>query len=149
MANANLKQNVDEVKVIINAWYFNFEGNAVMVMKIPEFDYWAGVDGNIYSLKGKQLRRLKARDNGIGYLKVSLSISSDKSISHYVHRLVADAWLEDGEIDYMENKRDEINHIDGDKSNNKLCNLERVSRQENVSHHNLVLKAEDYMSCRK
>jgi hypothetical protein len=149
MTNANLKQIVDEFKVHNNAWFFHYDGIEVMVMKIPEFDYWAGVDGNIYSLKGKQLRRLKARDNGIGYLKVSLSTSSDKSISHYVHRLVADAWLEDGEIDYMENKRDEINHIDGDKSNNKLCNLERVSRQENVSHHNLVLKAEDYMSCRK
>lgn len=149
MGNSNLKQNINEFRVHNNAWFFNYAGIEIMVMKIPEFDYWAGVDGYIYSLKGKKLKRLKSRDNGIGYLKVGLSIKPKKSTSQYVHRLVANAWLEDSEIDYMGNKRNEVNHIDGDKSNNKLCNLERVSRQENVSHHNLVLKAEDFMSWRK
>lgn len=149
MGNSNLKQNINEFRVHNNAWFFNYEGIEIMAIKIPEFDYWAGVDGYIYSLKGKKLKRLKSRDNGIGYLKVSLSIKPKKSTSQYVHRLVANAWLEDGEEDYMGNKRDEINHIDGHKTNNKLCNLERVSRQENVSHHNLVLKAEDYMSLKR
>jgi hypothetical protein len=149
MGNSNLKQKIDEFRVHNNAWFFHYEGIEIMVMKIPEFDYWAGVDGYIYSLKGKKLKRLKSRDNGIGYLKVGLSINPKQSTSQYVHRLVANAWLEDGEVDYMGNKRNEVNHIDGDKSNNRLCNLERVSRQENVSHHNLVLKAEDFMSWRK
>ena len=98
------------------------------------------------SVKGQKLKRLKARDNGIGYLKVSMPISPDKSTPQYVHRVIASAWLEDAAVDCMGNTRDEINHIDGDKRNNKLCNLERVSRQENVNHLNLVLKAEDTWS---
>lgn len=146
MGNSNLKQNVDEFKVHNNAWFFNYFGKSVMVMKVPKFDYWAGVDGHIYSLKGTKLRRLKARDNGIGYLKVSLSIAPKNSVSKFVHRLVADAWLENGDSDWLGNSRDEINHIDGDKTNNKLCNLERVSRQENVNHHNKVLKSEDFVA---
>ena len=149
MGNSNLKQNIDEFRVHNNAWFFHYEGIEIMMMKIPEFDYWAGVDGYIYSLKGQKIKRLKSSDNGIGYLKVGLSRSPKKSISKYVHSLVANAWLEDGAVDCKGNKRDEINHIDGDKCNNKLCNLERVSRQENVSHHNLVLKAEDYVVWRK
>jgi hypothetical protein len=148
MANANLKQNVDEFKVHNNAWFFHYDGIEVKVMKIPNFDYWAGVDGYIYSLKGQKLRRLKARDNGIGYLKVSLSVTPDESTSQYVHRLVAGAWLEDGDVDAMGNCRNEINHIDGVKANNKLCNLERCSKVENAQHLNYVLKSEDFLMWR-
>lgn len=44
----------------------------------------------------------------------------------YVHRLVAEAFLSD---------RDEtVNHIDGNKLNNTLVNLEWVSYSENNSH---------------
>lgn len=147
MGNSNLKQNIDEFKVNNNAWFFHYDGIEVMVMKIPEFDYWAGVDGNIYSLKHKKIKRLSPCNSGGGYLKVRLSIDK-KMHAEYVHRLVAKAWLEDGGVDHMNRRRSEINHIDGMKENNKLCNLERVSRQENVSHHNLVLKAKDFMCWR-
>lgn len=144
MGNSNLKQNIDEFRVNNNAWFFHYEGIEVMVMKIPDSDYWAGVDGNIYSLKNKSIKRLSPCNSGGGYLKVRLSIDK-KMHAEYVHRLVAKAWLEDGGVDHINRRRSEINHIDGMKENNKLCNLERVSRQENVSHHNLVLKAEDYI----
>lgn len=144
MANANLKQNVDDFKAHNNAWFFHYDGIEVKVMKIPDFDYWAGVDGYIYSLKGRKLRRLKARDNGIGYLKVGLSVKPDESTSQYVHRLIAGAWLEDGEVDYMGHLRGEVNHIDGEKTNNKLCNLEWCSKAENAKHLKTVLKADDF-----
>jgi HNH endonuclease len=144
MANTNLKQNINEFKIHNNAWTFNYEGTEVLVMKIPECDYWAGVDGNIYSLKLKKIKRLSPCNSGDGYLKVRLSIGP-KMQAEYVHRLVARAWLEDGGVDHMGNSRIEINHINGDKSNNKLCNLEWCSKSENSQHFRRVLKAKDFL----
>jgi hypothetical protein len=144
MANANLKQNVDEFKVHNNAWFFHYEGTEVMAMKIPKTDYWAGVDGNIYSLKSGAIKRLKSSDNGIGYLKIRLSTREGMK-SQYIHRLITSAWFENGDVDAMGNCRNEINHIDGDKSNNKLCNLERCSKAENAQHLSKVLKSEDFI----
>lgn len=143
MANANLKQNIDEFKIKNNAWLFNIEGIEVLVMKIPGSDYWAGVDGNIYSLKKRKIRRLRACNSGDNYLKVRLSIDS-KMNAQYVHRLVAKAWFENAGCDYMGNLRNEINHIDGDKTNNKISNLEWCSKTENSQHHQKVLKAQDF-----
>lgn len=143
MANSNLKQNIDEFKVHNNAWFFNYQGTEVMVMKIPNYSYWAGVDGHIYSLKGNAVRRLCEGNNGTGYLKVRLSRPNEKPRMEYVHRLIANAWLEKGEVDRLGNTRDEINHLNGNKYNNKLSNLERCSRQENMEHHWKVLKSDD------
>jgi hypothetical protein len=144
MANANLKQNVDEFKVHNNAWFFHYDGVEVRVMKLPDFDYWAGVDGNIYSIKSGAIKRLKPSDNGIGYLKIRLSTKEGMK-SQYIHRLIASAWLENGDVDAMGNYRNEINHIDGVKANNKLCNLERCSKVENAQHLSGVLKSDDFI----
>lgn len=144
MTNANLKQYVDEFKVVNNSWFFHYDGIEVMVMKLPGYDYWAGVDGNIYSIKSGAIKRLKPSDNGIGYLKIRLSTKEGMK-SHYIHRLIASAWLENADLDAMGNYRNEINHIDGEKTNNKLCNLERCSKVENAQHLSRVLKSEDFL----
>ena len=44
-----------------------------------------------------------------------------------IHRLICIAF-------HGDNKRLEVNHIDGNKSNNKPCNLEWCTRSENVKH---------------
>ena len=47
----------------------------------------------------------------------------------YVHRLVADAFY-----DVALDKYKDVNHIDGNKTNNTVGNLEVVSRKENIRH---------------
>jgi hypothetical protein len=58
-----------------------------------------------------------------GYLTVML-----KGKRFYIHRLVAFAFLDKGA------SKTEVNHIDGNKANNTLCNLEWVTSKENKHH---------------
>lgn len=58
-------------------------------------------------------RRLKLRDNG-------------RAKDVFIHRLVAQAFIPD--------PKKEVNHIDGDKTNNHINNLEWVSSLENQTH---------------
>jgi hypothetical protein len=53
-------------------------------------------------------------------------------MNKYVHRLVAQFWL--GNID-----KKEVNHIDGNKKNNNMLNLEWVTEKENSNHRVNVL----------
>lgn len=64
-----------------------------------------------------------------GYLKVGL-YHKGKMYTRKVHRLVSEAFIDN--IDpYVKN---EVNHIDGNKTNNNIDNLEWVSRKENIRH---------------
>ena len=65
--------------------------------------------------------------NNCGYYRVSLYNQGQRK-RYFRHRLVAEQFL-----DKLEGK-DFVNHIDGDKSNNSLENLEWVSQSENEKH---------------
>ena len=81
--------------------------------------------GDIYSEKyGKLFAKCK---NSHGYVCVILRKNGIR-YSKKVHRLVAETFLPN-----PENKR-EVNHIDGNKSNNELSNLEWVTSSENTRH---------------
>lgn len=89
--------------------------------------YYITQDGRVYSDFIK--RDLSSRDNGNGYLIVSLKLKGIRKWKHaYIHRLVALAY-----IDNPYNKK-QVNHIDEDKYNNARDNLEWVTRVENVNH---------------
>jgi hypothetical protein len=57
-------------------------------------------------------------------------VKNRKKKNMYIHRLVAEAF-----IDNPENKKF-VNHIDYDKANNNIDNLEWVTHSENVIHAN-------------
>lgn len=69
-----------------------------------------------------------------GYLKVDLS-KDDIASTLYVHLLVADAFLP------IIPGKDYINHIDNNRSNPMLINLERCTQSENILH---SIKTNDY-----
>lgn len=62
-----------------------------------------------------------------GYFEVNLW-KGNKSKNFKIHRLVANAFIPN-----QENKS-EVNHKDGDKSNNCVNNLEWATSQENINH---------------
>jgi len=72
-------------------------------------------------------RVLSPCDNGRGYLLVGKYINGKKK-NFYVHRLVAEAFLTKGA------GKTEVNHINGDKTDYRIENLEWVTHRENLRH---------------
>ena len=79
--------------------------------------------GNI-KYKNKILKKYKTSGN---YDYVSISINN-KTKHFKVHRLVAETCIPN-----LDNKP-QVNHIDGNKQNNKVENLEWVTNSENIIH---------------
>ncbi len=88
-------------------------------------DYEAQYDGRIWS--NKTNRFLQPASNGKGYQRVVLMIDG-KKFSTYVHRFIAENLIPNPE------NLPEINHKNGDKSDNSVGNLEWVSSSDNKIH---------------
>lgn len=66
-------------------------------------------------------------ENADGYLLVSLYNGPKQNVTA-VHRIVATAFLPNPE------NKEQVNHIDGNKKNNCVENLEWITNQENMDH---------------
>jgi hypothetical protein len=78
--------------------------------------------GNVRNKKTGRILRQMFNCEG-GYLRVNIG-----GRHRYVHRLVADAFF-DGD-----HSNCDVNHIDGNRTNNFIGNLEWCTRQENIHH---------------
>jgi len=91
-----------------------------------EDKYFITNTGKVYS---KYLNDyLKPMETKKGYLSVCLNINRQKKLTKSIHRLVA--------IHFIENKdnKPQVNHIDGNKHNNNVDNLEWNTNKENINH---------------
>ena len=108
---------------------------------IPNYpEYSITTDGRVFSHKkpggygkGKVLdysykRELKPQRDRKGYLKIVLEQNTDRRRNTSVHRLVAEAYLPNP------NGYDTINHINEDKDDNRVENLEWMSNADNVEY---------------
>jgi hypothetical protein len=93
--------------------------------KIKDFDYAVSKSGRVYSFKAG--RFLKPSVGRKGYMRVTL-YNNNVQETHLVHRLVAIYWIPNPE------DKPTVNHIDGDKSNNSVENLEWATYSENNTH---------------
>ena len=83
--------------------------------------------GNVLSYKRGAPYPLKvSRNRNGGYQMVSAG--SGSTSKQYVHRMVAETWLDNP------NHYRDVNHINGDKDDNRVENLEWVTHGENVCH---------------
>ena len=84
----------------------------------------AGRSGKGFSTNQKEL---SITHNQSGYCMVNLA-KDRKSTTHYVHRLVAEAYLENPD------NLPQVNHKDGNKDNNNVDNLEWCAASHNNKH---------------
>lgn len=76
-------------------------------------------------------RVIRQSTNKAGYKRVGLWANGECRLL-YVHRIVAASFLGPSELD--------VNHINGDKSDNRIANLEYVTKSQNMRHAADVIK---------
>lgn len=87
--------------------------------------YSVSCSGEVYSLRRDLI--MSPQFSADGYPVVALYKKEGVKLCK-VHRLVARAFVENSE------GKEEVNHIDGNKTNNLVVNLEWVTRSENLKH---------------
>lgn len=80
---------------------------------------------NTNSNKHKKLMKQNIRN---GYYYITLTDIDGKRSKKYVHRIIAQAFIDNP------NDKKEVNHIDCNKLNNNIMNLEWSTRKENLQH---------------
>ena len=90
---------------------------------VRSLKYWSNIHKKYYD----RIKILKKRNNNLGYEVINLSKFGIKKY-YTIHRLVAKAFIPNP------NNYKEINHIDGNKRNNYVDNLEWCTRSQNMLH---------------
>ena len=88
--------------------------------------------GNIKSFNCGKEKILKPSKNAQGYLQTGLTINKNTS-NRQVHQLVAEAFLNHTRCGY----KLVVNHIDFNRTNNNISNLEIVTQRENSNRKHL------------
>lgn len=99
-------------------------------------DYFISNYGNIVSLKKNKLKRLKPGVGSHGYYNIYLGNpeNNKRKTGATIHTLVATAFLKQRPAERMV-----VNHLDGNKLNNRADNLEWCTDHENHVHAHKIL----------
>src|SRR5690606_12792762 len=93
--------------------------------RVRSLDRETPVNGGIRFSKG---RMLNTRLDRYGYSKISFTLGKGKKRHSTIHRLVASAFIPNP------NNLPQVNHKDGDKTNNHVNNLEWCTGEHNIKH---------------
>jgi hypothetical protein len=100
-----------------------------------EKEIWKDINGyenyevsNLGNIRSKQTHKLISKTYRTGYTRVSIT-SNKKRNTISVHKLVAETFIPNNDI-----SKTQINHINGIKDDNRVCNLEWISQSENIKH---------------
>lgn len=99
-------------------------------------NYYVTDSGDIYSRNYKNTGRIKKmvpRKNTNGYYQIPISNGKTRK-DIIVHRIVAETFIPNPD------NKPEVNHINGNKADNRVENLEWVTRSENMRHRYRTLK---------
>ena len=97
-------------------------------LQIKDYNnYYITDTGKVYSRQTGRIKKLSEEKTHEGYLRVQLCNGKTKK-HKAIHRLVAIAFIPNPD------NLPEINHIDGDKANNCVTNLEWCSSSDNKKH---------------
>lgn len=97
---------MDKIKEIFDDIYVTRNGSVFSVIKYMSGD--------------EKVKQRKLSETSLGYLTTKIS-----GTTYYVHRLVAEAFIPNPD------GKEEVDHIDTNRSNNMVSNLRWVSKKEN------------------
>lgn len=96
-------------------------------------------DGQVWSYRRKKY--LAQRYDKYGYKRISIRGEDGELKTHFIHRLVAEAYIPNPE------GKETVNHIDEDKENNHYSNLTWMTRAENIAYGTRTARAAE--ACKK
>jgi len=107
----------------------NYEGlyeisNLGNCRSIDRYVKYKGIPARTAFFKGKNIYKILTKE---GYIKYRLT-NSGKTHGYFAHRLVAAAFIPNPY------NKPQVNHIDSDRANNNLTNLEWCTNSENLIH---------------
>ena len=126
--NNSVKTALSKIALYISV-YTNLNKMATLqIKKHPKYsDYGADADGNIYSFKFGKIKQLQHSHHKRGYRHFCIK-QNDESRMYLVHRFVYECLTEE-----LISKGLQCHHIDHNKQNNSLDNLQLVTQLENMA----------------
>jgi hypothetical protein len=117
------KKNLSDTKK--PKYYANFDYKNCKIL-IESNKYKIDINGNILNIKTNKIVKPVLNN---GYLRIYLC-----GYNYHIHRLVANNFIKNVDLN-----KNVVNHIDGNKLNNNVSNLEWTTVSENAKHYHTIL----------